>query len=450
MRNRDRALVATVILVVVVLGSFVTHVPRVEASDQAASIVSVELVGDADTRFEIDGRRYRGPVTFTRHADGLAFTERASIDQYLEGIAEMPFLWNQEALAAQAVAARTYLTYRLNGGRAGDAARYEFDICATNRCQVYRGVQYVEGDSGDRWRFAVQSTRNQLVLYNGRPIEAVYGSMVGSRSRANQDVWASSPVPYLQAVDSPEIGRAPYARWTVELGAEQFVQILRADGLDVGGALHGLVVDDPVEGEGRTTITVTTDGGTDSILAPALKGTFNRHGDELYPGALPARRTDGGHLPEPLLSYTFDIEHVSVAHRGIDLVLPDEDRIDRDQVVISGEGWGHGVGMSQWGARIMADDGATHTEILGHYYTGTETVRSDGLVPEEVIVGLDWERFEFEVTVDGTAILRVNGVPAGAVSEGTWIVRTSRSGILVFPLDGPHPFGALSERPWPR
>lgn len=450
MRKWDRPLVAAVIVVAAVIGSVIAGAPRAEAADQSVSIVSVELVGDADTRFEIDGRRYRGPVTFTRHADGLAFTERASIDQYLEGIAEMPFLWNQEALAAQAVAARTYLTYRLNGGRAGDAARYGFDICATSRCQVYRGVQYVEGDSGDRWRFAVQSTRNELILYGGRPIEAVYGSMVGSRSRANQDVWASAPVPYLQPVDSPELGRAPYARWSVELGAEQFVQILRADGLDVGGALLGLVVDDPDEGEGRTTITVTTDGGADSILAPALKGTFNRHGDELYPGALPARRADGGRLPEPLLSYTFDIEHVFVAQRGIDMVLPAEDRIDRDQVVISGEGWGHGVGMSQWGARIMADDGATHSEILDHYYTGTETVRSDGLVPEEVIVGLDWERFEFEVTVDGTAILRVNGVPAGTVFEGTWIIRTSRSGVLVFPLDGPHPFGALIERPWPR
>ncbi|MFO7699218.1 MAG: SpoIID/LytB domain-containing protein, partial [Acidimicrobiia bacterium] len=179
MRKWDRPLVAAVIVVVAVIGSVIAGAPRAEAADQSVSIVSVELVGDADTRFEIDGRRYRGPVTFTRHADGLAFTERASIDQYLEGIAEMPFLWNQEALAAQAVAARTYLTYRLNGGRAGDAARYGFDICATSRCQVYRGVQYVEGDSGDRWRFAVQSTRNQLVLHNGRPIEAVYGSMVG-------------------------------------------------------------------------------------------------------------------------------------------------------------------------------------------------------------------------------------------------------------------------------
>jgi stage II sporulation protein D len=420
------------------------------ASTDDARIVTIELVGDGTTRFEVDGRRYAGPMVITRHADGLGLTERATIEQYLEGIAEMPFSWAGEALAAQAIAARTYLTRTLSGGRRGDAAVHEYDICATNRCQVYRGVQLVEGESGDRWRRAVTLTEDELVLYGGRPIEAVFTSMVGSRSRANQDVWPSDPVPYLQPVDSPEVGVAPYAEWGFEISAAQLVEILRADGLEVGGDLIDLIVDDPPEGQGRTEITVVSEMGTDSILAPAMKGSFGRHADELYPGSLPARLTDGSRLPEPIMSYTYDMARIEVPPRAIDALLPSEDRVGRDLVRFSGEGWGHGVGMSQWGAQIMALDGATHRDILQHYYTGATVARVPSLVPDEVVVGLSWGRSEVEVSITGTATLLVNGVPFGAVSSGAWIVRGTRDGMVLFPAGDQPAISPIVERPWPR
>jgi stage II sporulation protein D (peptidoglycan lytic transglycosylase) len=424
-------------------------VPAIAASLDA-QIVTIELGGDATTRFEVDGRRYAGPMVFTRQADGVGVTERATIEQYLEGIAEMPFSWARQALAAQAVAARTYLTRTLSGGRRGDAAAHDYDICATSRCQVYRGVQLVEGNSGDRWRRAVTSTRDELILYGGRPIEAVFTSMVGSRSRANQDVWSSDPVPYLQPVDSPEIGVAPYAEWGFELSPAQFVEILRADGLDVGGSLISLEVDDPPEGEGRTEITVVTEQGTDSILAPAMKGTFGRYADELYPGSLPARLGDGSRLPEPIMSYTYDVERVTTAPSPLDELLPADDRIGSDIVRFTGEGWGHGVGMSQWGAQIMALAGMGHRAILEHYYTGATVELAPDLVPHQVVVGLSWGRSEVEVTVDGTASLHVNGVPFGSISSGTWIVRSTRDGMVLIPAgDQPLP-PPIVDRPWPR
>lgn len=428
----------------------------VAAPDAAAAppptveILDVELVGAGDTTFEVDGRRYRGPMVISRHADGLALTERATIEQYLEGIAEVPFSWPEESLEAQVVAARTYLVRRLLGGRSGDESRYAFDICATSRCQVYRGIDLVEGASGDRWRSAVRGTEDVLILYDGRPIEAVYSAMHGTRSRANQDVWASDPVPYLQPVDSPEAGRAPFAEWVIELSAAQLVAILRAGGLDVGGALESIDVDDPPEGAGRTTLWFSTERGTDSVLAPALRGIFNRFGDDLYPGALPALREDGGRYPDPLLSYTYDIAHISVEPRAIDLVLPTADRIDRDLVRIEGEGWGHGVGMSQWGARIMAEDGATHDEILEHYYPGTEVATASGLVPDEVVVGLDWGRPEMTITVSGAATLHVNGVPVVELAEGSWMLRSTRAGIALLPVDPTMPVPPIADRPWPR
>lgn len=438
------------VLVFVAFVSILIGAAPAWASEAVTEIISVELVGTTESRFEVNGRPYAGPIVFTRHADGIAMTERATIEQYLQGIAEMPFLWNEEALKAQAVAARTYLARTLLGGRRGNGLTYGYDICATNQCQVYRGVQLVDGDHGDRWRTAVDRTTDELVIYEGRPIEAVYTSMVGSRSRANQDVWASNPVPYLQPVDSPEVGIAPYAVWDFEISAAQFVEILRADGMDVGGTLEQLVVDDPPEGEGRSQITVVTTAGTDSILAPAMKGAFNRRGDELYPGSLPATLDNGTRLPEPLPSYTYTVEHIATDGRHLDALLPVEDRPTEDVIRFHGEGWGHGVGMSQWGARILADDGATHGQILAHYYGGLEPVVAPDLVPDVVEVGLITGNAEIVVTVEGPATMLVNGVPNGVLPEGEWIVRSTLAGIGVIALDGPQVIAPIDRRNWPR
>ncbi len=420
--------------------------PSALAMDPWSEVTSIELVGTPSTRFEVNGRRYAGPVRFAGRTDGISFTEYASVEQYLQGISEMPFSWHPQALAAQAVAARTYMAQRLMGGRKGDAARYEFDICATNRCQVYRGTQLVEGKYGDRWQEAVESTSGEVLLYRGRPIEAVYTANVGSRSRANQDVWASSLIPYLQPVDSPDIGIAPFSEWSVTVSGTQFVAILKADGLAVGGSLRSITVDDPPEGEGRTTITVATSHGTDSLLAPNLKGAFNRRGEDLFPGILPARLADGKLLPEPMLSYTYEISHLHVEARPFDHLLPLSDRLARDLVTIDGEGWGHGVGMSQWGAQIMAESGSTYGEILSHYYTGTEPQLAPDVVPENVVVGLDWGRDSIPVTVDGAAVVVVNGVPFRSIGAGEWIISVTGSGIDLFRADAPGSVPHIGDR----
>jgi stage II sporulation protein D (peptidoglycan lytic transglycosylase) len=425
--------------------------PGAEAFDsEEKQIQLIELVGAQGTRFVIDGRTYVGPISFKLYNDGITLSEVASIGQYLEGIAEMPFSWPIQALQAQAVAARTFLARRLLPGRAGDAAEHDYDICATNRCQVYRGVSLVEGESGERWKAAVSDTADELILYEGRPIEAVFTSMVGSRSRSNQDVWSSAPVPYLQAVDSPEVGIAPYAEWTVEVTSEQFVAILAAQGLEVGGSLRSIVVDDPDEGDGRTTITVSTQQGSDEILAPNLKGAFNRYGDELFPGLLPIRLGDGKKLPEPLLSYTFELERIVSEPSPLESLLPASDRIGSDVVVITGEGWGHGVGMSQWGARIFADEGATYVEILSHYYSGLEPERVPDMVPDKVVVGLATDRAHVDVTIEGQAEIFVNGVPSRSFVSGGWMIRDSAIGLDLVPIDNPGAASPISLRVWPR
>lgn len=413
-----RTLVSSLLTAALILAGIA--VPALADDGGQNPIQTVELVTIGNSRIIVDGRPYRGPISLTLYGDGITVTEATSIEGYLEGIAEMPFDWNQEALKAQAVAARTYLARRLLPGRSGDEAAHGYDICATNRCQVYRGLQLIERDGGVNWRNAVEDTTGEVLLYGNRPIEAVFTSMVGSRSRSNQDVWASAPIPYLQAVDSPEEGIAKFFNWTVEVTPEQFVEIVRADGLRVGGDLLAITVDDPPEGEGRSTITIETRGGTDSILAPNLKGAFNRQGEELFPGVLPARVGDGSLLPEPLLSYTYDITYEPPEAVDVPGLIPPGDRPGEGRVVIAGEGWGHGVGMSQWGAKIMADGGATYSDILSHYYSGLEPESAPEFVPESVVVGLETGLNGLHFDIEGLANVLVDGTYRGIAAGGDW------------------------------
>jgi len=218
----------------------------------------------------------------------------------------------------------------------------------------------------------------------------------------------------------------------------------------VSGALESIVVHDPAEGEGRTSIVITSSGGTDSLLAPNLKGAFNRRGDDLVPGVLPARLGEGKLLPQPLLSYTFEISHIRVEPSSLDALLPLSDRQERDVVKIDGEGWGHGVGMSQWGAQIMAKSGSAYDEILSHYYTGAEPRVAPTVVPESVVVGLGWGLASIPVTLTGPARVVVNGVDFATLSRGDWVIRSTSFGIDVVPT-GPTVYVSLiGQRHWPR
>jgi hypothetical protein len=112
-------------------------------------------------------------------------------------------------------------------------------------------------------------------------------------------------------------------------------------------------------------------------------------------------------------------------------------------------GWGQGVGMSLWGAQIRAMDGMAYGEILSHYYTGTERLVAPSVVPERVVVGLDWGRMSIPVTVDGSAKVLVNGVSFGTVGPGEWLIRSTSFGIDLVPADASWRPSLIADRYWP-
>ena len=260
--------------------------------------------------------------------------EEMDLGTYLVGVvrAEMPASFEEEALKAQAVAARTYTIYKIQtGGNHGEEA----NICTDSTCcQAYISEDRARANWGKdadayekKVENAVTSTDGETILYGGVPILAVFHSSSAGLTRAAGQVWLND-LPYLQAVDSPEAGEAiPNYYSRVEFSAAAFKEKLLAVApeADFSG---------PVDGWLRNAVTDSA-GSVETVEAGGVtvKGT--------------QVRTALG-----LRSACFDWE------------------VQNGKLVFYVTGYGHGVGLSQYGANQMAADGADYREILTHYYTG--------------------------------------------------------------------------------
>lgn len=407
-------------------------VPASRAADSWPD--SFEMAPLPGTVFELGRGRYVGPLEIVATGAGLGVVETQALDEYLTGLREVPASWPAEALAAQAVAARTFAVWSIDRGRTTAGRTYGYDICATSACQVYRGSAIAADTAAAPWVDAVRRTSNEILLYEGTAAHTFYSSSAGSRTRPVQDVWGGAATPYLVAVDSPEAGVTPYEEWTVELPADVFIRILRAGGLDPGARISDVTIDRPPEGSGISAVIVATEAGNTRISVGSFRGLLNKYGSRLYPGLLPARRPDGRRWPQAIMSYTFGAEWEpggAELPKSIARFLPASELPPPGVVRITGEGWGHGVGMSQWGAKAMSDDGATYGEILGHYYNGLQPVAVD--LPEQVRIGLVQDSVEATIVATGPFELKANGFSLGILPAGTWVFRQTSGGVGVVP-----------------
>lgn len=436
---------------IAVLSLALGALPAAPAHPQTTDVIRVELVPAPGTEFAVDGRTYGGTLSLSWHRNGLALVEDVALDDYLAGIREVPLSWPMETLEAQAVAARTYLAWTLSRGRSADGRTYGFDICATTQCQVYAGTGVVRDPDGERWLDAIAATQNEILVYGGEPAQTLYSSSAGSRTRPVQDIWGGEGKPYLVAVDSPEAGVTPFESWTLTVDMEVMRRIFAAGGIFIGSDVRSIELDQPPEGQGPSSVVVESDTGRVAIPATTVRARFNNSGPRLYPGLFPALRPDGRRWPQAFLSYTFDVAFEPGTDTARTGPLPPEDLPGVGTVTFTGEGWGHGVGMSQWGAKAMGDRGSTYAEILGHYYGGLTPRDGGAAIPETVRVGLRWGAALIAAGATGIFELRVNGIPAGVYGPGEWSFRLHLGGIeIIPPASVRDDLAWVRERPWPR
>ena len=354
-------------------------------------------------------RRFLGAVELLPRRNGIDVVNELGFDTYLYGLAEVPQSWPEPVLEAQVIAARTYAWHVM-----GLSNRRDDDICATVACQVFRGAEILLGPNGDRWRAAVDATSGQVLLYDDAPILARYFSTSGGRTYPNEHVFPSSgPRPYLVGIEDPFDALAPLHRWEVRFTHTEFNALLAA-----GQTLRSTVPFANVERLGadddpRAEIRVTGKNGRRvEVRAIVLRDFLSTRAPELFPDRFPPLRADG---VRPLPST------VPTTRYGIG--------VTEDEVVLTGLGWGHGVGMGQWGAYARALEGATPTEILSAYYNGLVPV-VDPRVPRTIRAGMGAARLDEDgLTLRLTSPTRLTDLAGTelALGLGSWTVDRERS-----------------------
>jgi stage II sporulation protein D len=261
--------------------------------------------------------------------------EEMTLADYLWSVvaAEMPASFELEALKAQAVTARTYTAWKT---RAGEANHPDADVCTDiTCCQAYLSWEQAAENWGasaeayqEKISAAVAGTDGQILTYQGQPIQAVFFSSAAGRTEDAVAVWGNE-VPYLVGVDSPEGEDVPNYHTQVTLSAEEF----RATFLDsypaadLSGSPSGWFQNTVATASGAV---ASMDVGGVTVKGTQLRRLFS------------------------LRSTSFTVE------------------TGEDSVTFQVTGYGHGVGMSQYGANTLAGQGKTYEEILKWYYTGVE------------------------------------------------------------------------------
>lgn len=329
-----------------------------------------------------ESKRYRGVLVVSRDASGqLTVVNEVNLEDYLLGVvpAEMPAAFPPEALKAQAVASRTYVYYQMIHGA---YAQQGYDVMANTSSQVYNGA--VAEDP--RTTAAVQATRGTFVLYNGQPIDAFFFASGGGFTENSENVF-SSPVPYLTGVVDYD-QESPKFSWDVTLTLTAMQQALATKGMDVG-TLYNIVPAGPQGVSGRwTTLALVGSQGQSVVkagnlrLALGLNSTLFQmvpHGGGIQPVQSPLSPDqtvqvlgrDGATVSLALgQAVVRGAGGQQAPLQGQPATVVAEQQAPASLEFI-GHGWGHGVGLSQWGASGMAKQGNTFDAILRHYYQQT-------------------------------------------------------------------------------
>lgn len=289
--------------------------PRQNGNGNGTSLQS----GDEKAALQVSGL-----VQLVRRGKGVLVVNQVDLEEYVKGVvpAEVNSTWHPEMLKVQAVAARTYALYQhmLSASR-------DYDVAAGIQDQVYRGRQGIDA----RVEQAVELTRGLVVTHQGAPIYAAFSSTAAGITEDAVIVW-SKDLPYLKGVECPFDVESPYYQWKASFKIDTLEKSLRQQGFAVGTIAT------------LTPLAHSRAGRVATLRILHSTGELILRGEEL--------RKAVGYTVVP--STQFTIESIG------------------QEVVLSGYGAGHAVGLCQWGAKELAELGYSFSSILRYYYPGTE------------------------------------------------------------------------------
>ncbi|MBI5047682.1 MAG: SpoIID/LytB domain-containing protein [Deltaproteobacteria bacterium] len=263
---------------------------------------------------------YRGDMKILINNNGMELINHVNIEEYLYGVvpSESPSSWPIEALKAQAIAARTYVLYQMAYSK-----ERKYDLVDDERNQVYGGIK-AERDATTK---VVNATMGQVLVYEGRPIYAMFTANSGWHTADPQDIFGEG-LAYLKAFPDEHSRREQYGEWTVKKTAREIEKGIEKIGLNMPGITD--IKPHTVDKSGRVVkVYITYEGGTK----------------------------------------TFRTRTTLMRAAGLGEILFGIEK-DGNQYIFKGGGFGHGVGLSQWGAKDMAETGSKAEDILSFYYRG--------------------------------------------------------------------------------
>lgn len=264
------------------------------------------------------------------------------LEQYIMGVvaAEMPASFDIEALKAQAITSRTYLLYKLKKTTKNPKQHPLAPICSGTHCQVFYTKEELIEKYTQEWydtywtkiETAVKSTSGQILVYDGKLIEPLYHSTSGGRTENSEDVFVAFS-PYLRSVESQYENCSPKLHSKIKIPISNFIEKLKGS-LQINNITSTNLKD-------NIKLIEISEGGKIKLM---------KIGDKIITGK------DFRYL------YNLNSSNFKFIQ-------------NKDSIEIITTGYGHGVGMSQYGANGMAKEGYNYRDILKHYYTGVEIMK---------------------------------------------------------------------------
>jgi stage II sporulation protein D len=274
----------------------------------------------------VNSKSYRGYLTIIKSKNKINIINVLPIEDYIKSVLpkEVSASWNIEALKSQAVISRTYAIANLKRHSAQG-----FDICSTIHCQVYGGASS-EVDSCNK---AVLDTQCKILSYDGKFANTVFHANCGGHTEDPKYIWNSKKdtPPYLKGVKCGYCAAAPYTKWEKTLD-ESFIRKQLSYNNNIGKIKS-----------------IKIKGKTSDGTAKKLKITHSK-----------------GEVTLNAYQFRLAVDAWQIKSHAFDFI-----KKDGDKFYFKGRGWGHKVGLCQWGAKGMAEKNKTYKEILAYFYPGT-------------------------------------------------------------------------------
>lgn len=336
---------------------------------------------------KVNSKSYRGEIELQRFSNSdMTVINTINIEEYLYGVVpkEIEYSAPLEAIKAQAVAARTYAYKSM-----GSYKKWDFDVVNTISSQVYAGYD----DEKESSNKAVDATKGKKVLYNNRPASLFYFSSSGGMTEDNIYVWGTD-IPYLKSVTDPyEAGNSYNYTWSRTFTAEDIKMKLFLSDVEIGHILSMEVEEYTPAGRARklkivgtkSSITYTNEDiriilGENGGYLPSRMFTINggRNSSSSETSVLSANGSVSTmDLNGKKAVTAWGLNDILSSGGGINVQGSENSKvistvvsgvISDDKFVLEGKGWGHGIGMSQEGAKGFARNGYTYDQILKHYF----------------------------------------------------------------------------------